>query len=69
MESTNEPIQPRVIGWTVNGRTYNVTDQEIISQIPKGTTKESEEWLISKGYVVIKDLKDFEKHVESRYDE
>lgn len=57
----------RYLGYTVNGRTYNIPKGES-KNIPEGSADVQEDWLKQQGYVVVKDLANFKRKTPERKD-
>jgi hypothetical protein len=57
----------RYLGYTVNGRTYDIPEEQS-KNIPKGGEDVQEDWLKQQGYVVVKDLANFKRKVPEKKD-
>ena len=57
----------RYLGYTVNGRTYNITKDEE-KNIPKASEDVQEDWLKQQGYVVVLDLANYKRKTPEKKD-
>ena len=53
--------QARYLGYTVNGRTYNIPEYEV-KDMPKGSADVREDWLKKQGWSVVKDLANYKTY-------
>ena len=49
---------PKYIGYTVNGRIYNIPQNEV-RNIPEGSEGLQEDWLKQQGHIVVEQLPEF----------